>query len=216
MRHFFATPIAAACLVLGAASAQANSVNLSGFTFGSASTVNASGAPAYSGGAGQFVGLLDGNSFATFCVELTQSFQFNVNYTDYSIVSGASYFTGSKAADLAKLVTAHAGSVVDASSSAAFQAAVWEIVYETGSYNLNAGTIQFAPGTVSAADLATANGWFATLNAVVPDVSINVLQSREHQDFLLAAAVPEPSTYALLAAGLLGVGFVARRRTHQR
>jgi hypothetical protein len=29
----------------------------------------------------------------------------------------------------------------------------------------------------------------------------------------LVGSVPEPSTYALMIAGLLGLGFVARRRT---
>jgi hypothetical protein len=32
------------------------------------------------------------------------------------------------------------------------------------------------------------------------------------QDFALAAAVPEPQTYAMLLAGLGAVGFIARRR----
>ncbi|HZT55238.1 MAG TPA: PEP-CTERM sorting domain-containing protein [Burkholderiaceae bacterium] len=32
----------------------------------------------------------------------------------------------------------------------------------------------------------------------------------------MITAVPEPSTYALMLAGLAGIGFVARRRTQQR
>eukprot|EP01038_Epipyxis_sp_PR26KG_P000565 gene565-791_t len=33
-----------------------------------------------------------------------------------------------------------------------------------------------------------------------------------HQDQVFAAPIPEPSTYALLAGGLMAVGFMARRR----
>ncbi len=45
----------------------------------------------------------------------------------------------------------------------------------------------------------------ATVSAVGPDVAAN-----------LAPAVPEPSTYALMLAGLAGVGFIARRRSSGR
>ena len=33
-----------------------------------------------------------------------------------------------------------------------------------------------------------------------------------HQDVVFAPPVPEPSTYAMMAAGLLSMGFIARRR----
>jgi hypothetical protein len=47
---------------------------------------------------------------------------------------------------------------------------------------------------------------------VANNANLMVLESPGHQDQVFAAPVPEPSTYALMAAGLLGMGFVARRR----
>jgi len=37
-----------------------------------------------------------------------------------------------------------------------------------------------------------------------------------HQDMIFTTPVPEPTTYALMAAGLMCVGFVARRRSSKQ
>jgi hypothetical protein len=41
---------------------------------------------------------------------------------------------------------------------------------------------------------------------------VRVLKSEYNQDVVFAAPVPEPSTYALMLAGLAAVGFMARRQ----
>jgi len=218
MRLRYLTPIAAACLLLGAATARADTLNLTGYTFGGPATVAVS-SPNYSGGAGEFTGTygpdanpLNNPSFTTYCTDLLQSFAFNTVYTDYVFQSGVSAWGATKANDLGRLVTGYrsAAFVNDSTSSAAFQLAVWEIIYEvqTPYYSLADGS--FKDTTSAAALLAT--GWLSDLPNT-SKVTVDKLLSREHQDFMVTTPVPEPSTFALLLAGLASVGFVARRRS---
>lgn len=204
--------VAAALAV--AAPAFADTVNLSGFTFTPATSVSVS-SPNYSGLAGQFTGLLNGNSFVTYCTDLAQSFAFNTNYTDYTVVSGVSAWGAQRSLDLDRWISWNDQFAypTDAAMSAAVQAAVWEILYETsGSYDLAGGTFVATSGDSATQTWMNSVNW-AGLSSVNVTQHVDQLYSREHQDFLVMTAVPEPSTYALFAAGLAGIGFIARRRT---
>lgn len=204
--------VAAALAV--AAPAFADTVNLSGFTFTPATSVSVS-SPNYSGQAGQFTGLLNGNSFVTYCTDLAQSFAFNTNYTDYTVVSGVSAWGAQRSLDLDRWISWNDQFAypTDAAMSAAVQAAVWEILYETsGSYDLAGGTFVATSGDSATQTWMNSVNW-AGLSSVNVTQHVDQLYSREHQDFLVMTAVPEPSTYALFAAGLAGIGFIARRRT---
>ena len=101
-------------------------------------------------------------------------------------------------------------------TEAAFQIAVWEIAYETsGSYNLANGSATFSGGTAATSGaLAMATNWLAALGSA-PSGGVLVLENREHQD-VIYAPVPEPETYALMAAGLFAMGFVVRRQRPRR
>lgn len=52
-------------------------------------------------------------------------------------------------------------------------------------------------------------------NRAYLNIHTNLYPSGEIRGFIVANPVPEPSTYAMLAVGLAGVGFVARRKRKQ-
>ncbi|EXI68996.1 MAG: PEP-CTERM motif protein [Candidatus Accumulibacter adjunctus] len=198
-----------------AAPAGAAQLNLTGYTNGGPSSVSVA-SPAYSGGAGQFSGTLDGNAFTTFCAELTQSFNFNTNYT-YSIVSGTTAWTNPVYLGLSRLVTWLAANPTFNNSpdkSAAMQSAVWEVIYETsGTYNLAGGTFVATSSGATQTALNTLNGQWANINATLPTLFADKLVNANHQDFLLTTPVPEPEAFAMMLAGLGLVGAIARRRS---
>lgn len=223
--------VAAFCA--GAMLAQAGTVNLTGWTYGSGGAVDVS-TPAYNGQGGGFTGTLSGfgapfdsNSFQTYCVELTQQFNFGASMSDYSIIAGAAntewnLYGGNAAttsARLGQLMTYvnTTGAVTNASQSTSLQLAIWNIIYDTdntllgGSFKMLSG-INSNPGFTLA---SYANTLLSDSLNTVSNLNVYVLKSPTNQDFLITTAVPEPSTYALLLAGLAGVGFITRRRRAQ-
>ena len=105
--------------------AQAATMTLTNWTWSQGNNVNAS-APAYSGQGGGFSGTLSGSGgfdgpIDTFCVELTQTFNWNTAYHDYSVVSAASYFTAAKANTLDKLITYVFGENLFGTTTSAFR-----------------------------------------------------------------------------------------------
>jgi PEP-CTERM motif-containing protein len=212
--------------------ASAITVNMSDFTFGApadVSMVGTGGSPSYEGSAGQFSGALDDSpsgdalrlaatdaasatSFVAWCAELTQSFSFGIPY-EYEQVSGASYFGVAKANNLSRLFTAAQGFVVDKFTSAAMQAGIWEIIYETGpSFSLTGGTFKGAPELPAGQGaFDVIDGYLMNLAAYKADAQIDVLENGEHQDFLVAT-IPEPETWMLFGLGLGAVGLLKRRR----
>jgi len=221
-----------AALVSGAP-AFAITVNMSDFSYAAPPDVSVTdtlGGISYSGAAGRFNGTLDDSlvaqpsaltagpnfstsSFTAYCAELTQTFNFNNAYTDYTWVAGSSYFTPQKAYDLARLFTVAGGFVTDNITSAAMQAAIWEIIYQNGSsYDVLGGTFQVTPQNSSyLSAFSTVNGFLANLGSVAA-YQIDVLVSPTAQNFLVATPIPEPGTWALMIGGLGVLGFVARRR----
>lgn len=165
----------------------------------------------YAGG-GQMEGLLNGASFQSFCVQIDNPVQFGPVYTDYVPLSGAAGFGVTKAADLAKLITwASAGNSNSAAKSAALQAAVWEIVHETGgSYSFATGNVQASSANSATAAALAAIDW-AVINSTTATYTVSKLDGAT-QDLLIFAPVPEAGTVALMMLGLAGVGAVARKR----
>jgi len=216
---------AAACLALCAPLAHAAAVNLSGYTYGPAKSVNVnidlpgtSYDRSYGGGAGEFTGTLNGASFQTYCLDLYEFFHFGTTYNDYHLTT----IDAGRAQDIGRLVTKYRGDVDTAKESAAFQVALWELTYEnSGSYDLFAGS--FKETAFNDGVRALAQNWLADLGTF-SNVKVFKLESlgyyngknqwvAGHQDFLVTTPVPEPSTTVLMIAGLVGIGFIVTRRS---
>jgi hypothetical protein len=203
----------AAALAAGAAGAQASTVVLSSWTFGSGNNVNAS-APVYNGQAGGFSGTLDGQALMTYCVELTQVFYWNTPYTNYVDTLASAYFTGpdNKADKLGRLlsyVADTAGAVDNAAESTSLQLAIWNIVYDTDTTlaGHTGATFSDTSGYASYATalLTASQNWANSMN-------VWVLASPTAQDQLHWSRVPEPATLALVTLALGAAGVARRRR----
>jgi hypothetical protein len=171
--------------------------------------------------AGGFLTSVNGGpSFETYCVDLYQTINFSdPAYPNYTLVPGSAHlFTANPRAnlDLGRLYAE--GHVINsAETEAAFQIAVWEIAYESSGngYDLSSGAATFSGGTAqSSGALGLAASWLASLGSG-PSGGVQVLESADHQD-VVYAPVPEPGTYALMAAGLAAIGFMVRRQRPRR
>jgi hypothetical protein len=150
-------------------------------------------------------------SFETWCVDILQNTYFNDAVHDYTRQTGVMALGAAKVNLLQRLATESFGLVNSGTTSSAFQLAIWEIVNETsGTLSLTSGS--FSASGASDNSITLANAWLNALPGVNAPIryDINVLVSGSQQDLAYFTAVPEPSSLALLAVGLLG--FAALRR----
>ena len=221
MRRVVLSSVVAACLALVGSQAHADDINLTGFVRNPASVLNLTGGPVnYTDeGSGQFMGTYGSNaSFQTYCTDLAQTFSFNTTYTDYTVIGGVMAFGADKSLALDELMSAaiRAGFPFDADSSALIQAAIWEIIYETsGSYDFASGSFTVTSNNATTQNYLSTAINFGGLPFEPVTYHVDQLHSDNSQDFLVITAVPEPSTYALMFAGLAGMAFVARRRSQR-
>ena len=221
MSRSIVTPFALAAALFCGAQAHADSLTFAGPVNGAETVDITLGAPnvattmtTYAGG---FSASLNGGpSFTSYCIDLYQYIGFGAPIDGYSLAPVAShaFANPAAAADIGKLFAEN--NLVDSSAAqAAFQIAVWEIAYETsGAYDLASGAAQFSGGSAAnSGALALASSWLGSLEGTNNNAyTVWTLESAVNQDQVFATPVPEPSTYALLAGGLLAMGFVARRR----
>ena len=196
--------VAAATVLAAAGAAHAVPVTLTGVTLlaPASGVFGALNGVPYGDGAGALrVDTVEMGSFVAFCIELdavlSPTYPVTYNYTTYT-QDGVARVLGIYGAG--------------GYSPAAAQVAIWEALYDSVAGDLSAGVFTFnAPAgllTESTALLAAAAG--LSVGQYDPN-SMRALENSSYQD--LVTVVPEPSTYALLLAGLIGIGFVARRRS---
>lgn len=155
-----------------------------------------------------------------YCIDIFQTITFGTLYSDYTTTSLSSdaQLTAVRKGEIAQLFHGfYAPSLTSSTKTAAFQLALWEILYETGpTLNVDGGNlinrgVNYAntPNT-PAGVISQADTWLAGLGAFSSDISGFILyRSPEHQDQI---RVPEPATWALVLAGLGTLAFMARRR----
>jgi len=163
--------------------------------------------PPYSGVAGGFVGTFDGSPIQVFCYEIDQEFYFGVTYNEYTIG------TPSNEGLLSALYQeAYGMATTSAMNSAAFQLAVWEILYDD---DLSLFSGAFHTNRVGNATDALAQSWLDGLGGFSDKGDIIFYHSDEHQDFIgrrVSTDAPEPGPLALIGAGLLAMLATTRRR----
>jgi hypothetical protein len=158
-----------------------------------------------------------GQSFAAYCVELSQVTSSKLQ--SYSVGS----FSGTQASQLQGLFSATSlysgAAAIDTSLEyAAFQVAVWEITQESSakrSVSLFNGGLYVAGTGSSALSVATkANGYLLDALAYKGPAlfSLDKLSNSRYQDLVRATAVPELSRPAMMALGLGLMALVLRRR----
>ena len=198
---------AAGALVVAAPAARADFVP-TGYAAGSQQFGLSMGGAPHAGG---FQGTWDGNPIVFWCVELTQYFSFGTHYSNYTPSLATSTL-------LSQLFTeAYSAATTNATHSAAFQLAIWEIIYDSGDLHLNSGTFRVLNNMGHAATVALAQSFLDGLAGTSASYALNFLRNPNNQDFVTASRipagnddgnkVPEPGTMALLAAAALAAAF---------
>lgn len=220
------TALLAGIFLLVSQTGSASTLTFDSYKWGSVTASVSTSAPldapvATSLGAGGFNVHVDtGASFEAWCMDVWQWLGGN-NYTFQSsplgltVDAGKVTLTQTKIDDLNRLATEAHASINNATTSAAFQAAIWEIAFDnTGAYNIASGLF-----AVSAANTVTqqAQLWLDGLSNFSPSgYSLSVWSSPTQQDVLVFTKVPTPATYTLLFAGLGLISFTARRRQQNK
>ena len=162
------------------------------------------------------------NNFVAWCVDLLDTLTTpNLGlYTTTTAPFSDPWSISSATQTVIKMLfdTSYVNALTSAVNSAAFQLALWEIVYEvpnnTNTYNVSSGNGQFYT-TTSGAVANAANAMLANLNGpAVKNFDVTYWQSNivGRQDLVTVSEVPLPAAVWLFGSGLVGLGILSRKR----
>ncbi|QUM86447.1 PEP-CTERM sorting domain-containing protein [Moritella sp. 28] len=163
------------------------------------------------------------SDFLAFCLEVNEPIDIGdtADYTIYSATDPEPFGTGAEVAEyIGRLYTNQYASVSDASTAAAFQIALWEIVHEdynTYGFDLHTGDFQLVQAFPGGANIAA--GYLNSLDSWTNNVVVDVYRNAGAQDLLQVYPEPppipvnEPASLSLFGFGLLGLASMIRRKT---
>ena len=166
--------------------------------------------------AGAFKGTWNGDPIVFWCIELDQFFAFGQDYNYTPTLPSGALFTM-----LGQLFTEAGGSALaDTKHSAAFQLAIWEIVYDSGDLKLDAGSFKVTNNHGHADTVSLAQQWLDGLGGFQDNYDIYLLTNPNHQNFITTQVVttppteqvPEPHALALLGMALAAAWLARGRR----
>ena len=136
--------------------------------------------------------------------------------TPVTIVPDTSFINGAR---LAWLYNNYNATLTQGWEAAALQLAIWEVVLDNNSDNLNAGQTQVTVNTSSQVVtlagtmlLASAGQSATGITFWVPDQGSRYSQTLFNSSAALITAIPEPASGFLLGAGLILIGVLRRFR----
>ena len=169
---------------------------------------------------GGFEGTWNSEDITFWCIELTQYFSLGTTYTNNYSPSAPSDEVFTLLGQL--FHEAYGSAKSDSMHSAAFQLAIWEIVYDHANLNLGGGAFYVTNSNGHGDTVDLANDWLAHLGDYTDNYTLIRLHSQSNQDFVTYGTpvlrqnfVPEPAPFTLLGAAMLAMWIAVRRRRIQ-
>ncbi|WP_254813731.1 VPLPA-CTERM sorting domain-containing protein [Rhodovulum sp. ES.010] len=168
------------------------------------------GAKAARGGEFTFDVVGTGDRLLAWCVDLAH----NLVKTSTPYETAAGLLGAEAVGNLDRLFTQHYGDATDAIASAAFQVAIWELVYDSDDIDLSSGRFALRGATSGAVEDKAAE--FLALSGETGGYRLTFLRSTaaptKSQDLVTVAPVPLPAAAGFLLAGLAALGAAGRRK----